>query len=334
MDSISACAGTEGRLRTASGDDGDGSPRLAPPRTRAIELQRAPEIVVREDEGEARRHHANHLGRLVAEENGPADDTRIAAEASVPETVAEDGDARRVRTVVICGDDASEQRADAEQREELRRHHLRLQARRISGLGQRQRRRAPGGEPLDRAALGLPVDPVRRRHRQVAARRVNPLAGLDVEGFVDGDQPVAARIRQRPQQQLVDDGEDGGVAADPEPQRQDDGGREAGALAQSACHVPHVAYQIVDDAGRPDVVAAFLESAEVAEPGPRRAHRLGVRHAGLDVLLPDRFEVEAHFAVHLVLASVPGEWRQDASQPTWQSKRHVRPPARWRAARA
>ena len=102
---------------------------------------------------------------------------------------------------------------------------------------QRHRGRAPRGEPLERAALCLPVHPVRGRHRLVVACRSHLLPGLDVEGLVDGDQPVARRIRQRPQQQLVDDREDRGVAADPEREGEDDGDREAGTLSQPARHV-------------------------------------------------------------------------------------------------
>ena len=64
-------------------------------------------------------------------------------------------------------------------------------------------RRLPGGESSKRAALALPVEPVSGGDVgvRVAARRL-----------FDRHELVAVRVRQRAQQELIDDGEDGGVA--------------------------------------------------------------------------------------------------------------------------
>ena len=89
-----------------------------------------------------------------------------------------------------------------------------------------QGRRAAGRpcrDAFERSVVALPIEPGRRRDRvvTVAAPRL-----------VHHDQVFAVGIRQRPQQQLIDDGEDRGVGADAEREREDDGKREAGAAPQ------------------------------------------------------------------------------------------------------
>jgi hypothetical protein len=248
--------------------------------------------------------------------------------------MTQDGDPRRIRAIVVLGDDSAEERLDAEHREELRRHLLRREPSRIAIVGQRQRSRPPRREPLERGALGLPVHPVGRRHRHMTAGRPDRLARLDAQRFVDHHEAVAPRIRQRPQQQLIDDGKDRGVAADAEREREDDGNREAGTRAQAAHHVSGVARQILDEARGSHVVAALLEPPHVAEARACRARGLLLAHPGSDVLLAERLEVKPHLAIHLAVAAAPGERCEDASQAIRHSERHVRPPARWRAERA
>ena len=171
---------------------------------------------------------------------------RIAAEASLPELMAEHHDARRVRPIVIHRDRAAEQRTHAEQREEL-----------ADTTCMFSRAGAPApvrvAVPERQAASWPSVRLSRCQSSQLAGDttlRVRPTSMIGEpeirQALVDRHQLVAVRIGQRTQQQLIDDREDCGVGADAEGEREDDGEREARALAQAAGHVFHVADEIFD----------------------------------------------------------------------------------------
>ena len=73
--------------------------------------------------------------------------------------------------------------------------------------------------------------PVRAFGCRAANRARSPArrsCGCCCPRLVHHDQVLALWIRQRPQQQLIDDREDGGVGADAKRERKDDGNREAG----------------------------------------------------------------------------------------------------------
>jgi hypothetical protein len=89
-------------------------------------------------------------------------------------------------------------------------------------------------------------------HREVTERRQRLHARLQVVDFRDGevrvfdpgarsalpdvDQPVLVTVDQRPQQDATDDAEDGGVGADAERERDDDGGAQSlGAAERTQC---------------------------------------------------------------------------------------------------
>src|SRR5262245_18794158 len=109
-------------------------------------------------------------------------------------------------------------------------------------------REPPGGKSSKRAALALPVEPVGGRDVGVRVATAYRL--------VDQYELVAVRVRQRPQQELIDDGEDGGVATDAEGQRQDHGERKARAAPETTIAVSDVSHDIFCIAQRPLVVAA------------------------------------------------------------------------------
>src|SRR5688572_14432973 len=108
--------------------------------------------------------------------------------------MADDGDPRGVRSIVSLLNGSPEQWFDAEQRKELRRHGLRIEADRITKPGQGDRDRLPGRELLNGAALALPVEPIGRRH-DIPVQRPWPRAGT-LEFFVDREELVASRVRQ------------------------------------------------------------------------------------------------------------------------------------------
>ena len=150
--------------------------------------------------------------------------------------MADNGHSRRIRAVVILVDDSSEHRRDTKQWKEVGRDRLHTQPGRFTGASQGRRASGrPCRDAFERAVVALPIEPGRRRDRVMA---------VAVPRFVHHHQVFALGIRQRPQQQLIDDGEDRRVGADAERERQDDGDREARAAAKAATHVPRVAHHV------------------------------------------------------------------------------------------
>ena len=284
----------------------------------AIETVRGPESDLLIEELEPLRHHADDPHRRVVDLHGAADDRGIAAEARLPEAMREDGNRRRIRTIVLRREETAVQRTHAEQREELPRHDLDVQPRRFADARERHGAAAPRREVLEGAAFALPVHPV---GGGVPAARAARLDGAHLElrhVLVDHHQLVAVRIGQGPQQELIDDGEDRGVAADTEREREHDGGGEAGTLAQAARHVTHVAHQAVEPARRSDVVTLFLQPQHAAEPRLGGAAGIAGIHPAALVFARELIDVEGHLAIHVAIARVPGE---DGEQAADESRR-------------
>ena len=68
----------------------------------------------------------------------------------------------------------------------------------------------------------------------------------------DPDQPIGLGERQRPQEQRVDDAEDGGAGADAEPGDEDGERREAGVAPQRADGVAQILKEVVEGHARLD----------------------------------------------------------------------------------
>ena len=291
----------------------------------SIELRCRPHVHILLDEAKAWRHHADDLVREIVELDGAADGTLVATELFLPGAVAEDGDAWSIRTVVVFGDGAPKEWCDAKQGKELRGHPLRVHASRLAGASHREHPRAPGGKASNRAALVLPIEPV--CGRDVGAR-------IGTERLGDHHELVAVRVRQRPQQELIDDGEDGGVAADAKGQRQNDGQREARTAPEATNGVLDVSPDIFHDAHRPLVVAALLESRQIAEPPPGGALRIGVAQPVTSVVACERIDMERHLALHVAIPRARLEQCEYATKEARWSHSHVRLPARARSALA
>src|SRR5262245_59236494 len=88
--------------------------------------------------------------------------------------------------------------------EELRRHNLTVEPLGFADASQRRPSVHPCGQRLYGPALTLPIEPVRRRHAEATPGRV-----------VDCDEPLAVWVWQRPQEQLIEDGEDSRVGPIP-----------------------------------------------------------------------------------------------------------------------
>ena len=106
----------------------------------------------------------------------------IAAEAVLPEAMADERDKRRIGPIVVFRNDARPRiRRHAEHREKLVRDGLHPESASPPRAGQRVRPRLPRRESLERAAVTLPVQPVRRR---------DAVFGYGVRTLVDHHQVV------------------------------------------------------------------------------------------------------------------------------------------------
>jgi hypothetical protein len=134
-----------------------------------------------------------------------------------------------------------------------------------------------------------------RLHGQPQQRypRKEGRCGLPVASrFFNHHELVAVRVRQRPQQELIDNGEDRGIAADAESQRQDYGKRKAWAAPETTSGVSDVSRDIFRKAHRPLVVAALLEPRQIAELPPRGALCVDVAQSVTSVVARQRVDME------------------------------------------
>ena len=155
----------------------------------AVELSREPHVGVLVHKAESRRHDADDLILPIVELDEASLDIPIAAEAVLPQTMADDGHERRIRPVVVLGNRTTEHRCDAKQRERTRARRPAAQTCDASPAPVKMSDRVRHvANPFERLAVALPIEPVRRRHAVFACRL--PL--------VHHHQAVALWIRQRP----------------------------------------------------------------------------------------------------------------------------------------
>ncbi len=195
---------------------------------RSLERPRGEELEL----GERERRHvggqdADDLVRPAIEGERLADRVALAAEVRLPEAVGEDDDGRSAGLVFVGHERPPHGRLDAEHREEVPRHHERLDLLGVAQAGDR---------------VG-----VADRHREVAehllALAQDLVARPGEAGLVDAllggrgvdlDEPLGLLVRQRLQEDRLDEAEDGGVGADAEGERGDRDGGEPGRLLQRA----------------------------------------------------------------------------------------------------
>ena len=139
---------------------------------------------------------------------------------------------------------------------------------------------------------------------------------VDVGARLTQEQQIlAARVGQRLQDDGVDDAEDGGVGANAERHRDDDGEGVAGLLAQAAQAVADVLREGFDQARQPGVADVVLDALDAAEELARGAAG-GVRRRALPhVLGREHVEVELQLRIELALHRAAAEDRADALQP-------------------
>ncbi len=239
---------------------------------------------------ERRGHDADDAVLAIAHDQRAPDDRRIGAETAPPQLVAEEQHPPVIRTVVLGGEAASERRTDAHHVEVVPahadgRHPLRLAAR-----DQRRHPRAHHRELLEAAA---PLAPVEHGREADVAREPLGVA------IADGHEPLGIRIRQRAQEDGVDHGEDGGVGADAERQRDQRRGGEAGRAPQHAEAVAQVLPQHLEKRQAALIAPGLGNLRVAAELEPRGAPRRGGIEAARSVTLLEHLEMEAQLLAQL-----------------------------------
>ncbi len=224
---------------------------------------------------ELRRCDADDGERHRREPDRSADDRRIPREPPFPVAIAEHRDRMPVRhTVVVGSDRPPDRRIHAQQREIVAGHELTLDGRlrrpvdaHIDGSG-RVARHARHGIVIPYEAVLTVGEP-----------------GLDGAALLPPghEQALGVLHRQHPPHHRVHQGEDRGVGADPQAERQDHCRREARALAQHPQGVHNVASDRFDEPLTAGLASLFrhrsnpprdsLENAHTPEAGPASRSR-------------------------------------------------------------
>ena len=181
------------------------------------QADRHEDVVVAAEIPKARRQHADDRVARSIEGDRTAQGGRVAAEAILPERVADDRFGWRVRAVFGFAEQAAHARAHADDVEETAGDTPAAEPFRVVDAGERHRLGARQREGVERVLTRAPVDEIRPRHRHL--RAVGP-------DLVQVDEAIRLWIRQRPQQDAVDEREDGRGRADAERQRDEDDGGE------------------------------------------------------------------------------------------------------------
>ena len=189
----------------------------------------------------------------LADADAPADDGGIRPERRRPERVAEHDHRRGALSCIAGLDEAAGDRLHAERLEQSGARLERRREERIAVGGHRRREVPERRHRLDALLPRRQIDVVADGDELLRDARA-------IVAMTEDDEIVGVRIRQRPQQDGLDDGEDRGVGADAQRQRQNGGDREERLSAEQTNTVP----QVVEHAhhtflSRPLVTAVRVE---------------------------------------------------------------------------
>ncbi len=175
--------------------------------------------------------------RFATELDGLAQNLLVGIEATHPQRVTHQRDMRLVRPIFGRGERPSHHDGHTEELEVLCRHLFGSQLFRQPGASEIDDVGSVGGDVLDDVGLAAPVSELGRRRAGEAALG---------RGRLEDDHAIRVGIGDGLEQHRVDDGEDGGVGADPQCQGADGGQGEAGALEKRADGVPGVGQQVCE----------------------------------------------------------------------------------------
>ena len=260
---------------------------------------------------ERRRHDPDDPVGHVVHRHRAADDTGVRSEAAPPQAVAQQDHVPLIRTVFGCGESPPERGRDAEHREVVPAHPHRAQPLRVAS---RDERRIPGSN---------------RRHlreRAAAVAQIVKRGVADVAGDPSASRsPIITsrsgiRVRQRPEEDGVDDAEDGGVGADAERQRHERREREPGSPRERAHRVAQVLEQRFGERQTALIAVRFSDLREAPDPHSRLAPGVVRVHAGETELLFRHGQVELELVVQVggVVGPAPEDERRETARPLAQ----------------
>src|SRR3984957_18555374 len=187
------------------------------------------------EELKARRQNADKCVRLRIERYRLADPIRGTAKAALPERVADHGYGRTADAVFLRKKRAADDGRDAQKREKPGGDVPAFESLRLASAGDREICKAGGFHGFEGAALVAPVFIVLVRGGD---RREHGVA------FDDQHDVRGIAVGERAKQHAIDDGEDRGVRANAESEREDGDNRKARILEKH----PDAIFQIVQEA--------------------------------------------------------------------------------------
>jgi hypothetical protein len=264
---------------------------------RAAERQRYPELVPRALVREVRLHDAQHGQRPAVGRDGPADDGGIAAEAPLPERMAQDDQIVVPGGFIHRPEGTPQRRLRAEQVEELSADQMPDRELRIPV--------AREGEPVahnprdpHRTDLRLQIDEVEHRDARASG------AAACLEQRV---QAIGVRVRERPDQDAIDHGEHRRVDPDTDGERDRRRDGEERRAPQGPGGVPHVLERRLEPDPHVRFTGPIAQRRVVAQQPSRFASRGIGRHAiALEVRGP-RLHVEAQLIVDVAIEGPPAK---------------------------
>ena len=192
-----------------------------------VHRERHPQVEVRLQEVEVARQHPDNGERPPVHQERLSDDGRVATVASPPQPVAQDDDPVPAGYLLLRKKGAAMRRLHTEHREERRRDPDApdLLGNRVAALGTGDRIEpvAPGHQVVERPALLPPVEEVAGGCRDIVLH--HPALGR--VHVPDAHEALDMLEGRRAEEEVVDDGEDGGVRPDTEGESQHRDEREA-----------------------------------------------------------------------------------------------------------
>src|SRR5439155_14047709 len=260
-------------------------------RGRLGKSHRTPVFVTGSRKRKVRRNDAHDGHWSFAKGNSATNNSGIAAELALPESVTDHEHVVFARLTFVSGERASQQWPQVPKAEELRSHPHPLHRLWKFLTAKRQQVESVRGQTSEQVGL-------RKRVAQrggIDALRPAPLLVHDSKL----QEPLRMLRWQRIEHGGLDDAHNGGRGPDTEREREHGHGGEAGVLAQHPQTVAKVLNQVLNPIHSPLLAARLLDRLHPAELSECRVTRLLRVHASLNVLLRLHFDVRTHLLVHL-----------------------------------
>ena len=167
-----------------------------------------------------RLHHADYLDVAAVDAHHLSDDSAVSPEPALPVLVREHHDRGHTGPVIGVPERTAQDRRQAHDLEVIPGDEPHVDPHRIVLALQRVRHLRILGDPLQRLRAVAEIEDLGHGEEDVLATR-------PIDRLPQVDEPVPVAMGQGPEQDAAHDAEDGGVGADAESKRQDDGERES-----------------------------------------------------------------------------------------------------------